>query len=157
MHLSSPIASCWQSFTRTSQRPSKRFLVWLTVLLGLAFSSANAQYIQRYNTITSGAITFTGNTLGLDKSATTNQNAPGTSGSIGSFITTNTTLQDGSYPVGTTADWKLNSSAAKLVIPTGATVLYAELIWGGSYAYGGENVKANLDDPVNFTVPGGAT
>jgi large repetitive protein len=157
MHFSSPIASCWPFFTRASQRAAKRFLVWLTVLLGFAFSSANAQYIQRYNTITSGAITFTGNTLGLDKSATTTVNGPGTAGAIGTFITTNTALKDGTYPFGTTADWKLNSSAATLSIPTGATVLYAELIWGGSYAYGGENVKANLDEPVNFTVPGGTT
>ena len=33
----------------------------------LAFTSAaQAQYVQRFNTINNGAITFTGNTLGLD-------------------------------------------------------------------------------------------
>ena len=131
------------------------------MLLGFAAGSANAQYVNRFSTITGGAITFTGNTLGLSKA--TNTNAPGTNGSIGTFISTNTSLQDGTYPVGTTADWTKNSSAATLVIPTGATVKYAELIWGGSYAHPAgaaataENVKASINVPITLTLPNGSS
>ncbi|WP_315371673.1 hypothetical protein, partial [Paenibacillus xylanexedens] len=76
-----------------------------------------------------GAITFTGNTLGLSRSETAG--VPGTQDSIGGFITTNTSLQYGTYPLGTTSLYQSNSSAAILTLPAGSTVLYAELIWGG--------------------------
>ena len=119
------------------------------MVIGFATSSANAQYVNRYITITSGAVTFTGNTLRLSKG--TNTNTPGTNGSIGTFITNDTSIRDNTYPLGTTADWTKNRSEATLVIPTGATVKYAELIWGGSYAHptgataSAENVKASID------------
>jgi uncharacterized repeat protein (TIGR01451 family) len=125
-------------------------LLSLMAVLGW-FQSASAAYVNRYNTIASGAVTFTGNTLGLDKAA--NSNSPGTAGAIGTFITTDNSLKDGTYPNGTTANWKLNSSAAQLVIPAGSTVLYAELIWSGSWSYGGENVSANLGDSVTLKSP----
>ncbi|HEU5100147.1 MAG TPA: hypothetical protein VFU22_14060, partial [Roseiflexaceae bacterium] len=115
--------------------------------------TAAAAYQLRYTTITTGALTFTGNTLGLSKQL--NTNAPGTAHGIGTFITTNTTLRDGTYPFGTTADWALNGSAANLTMPAGSTVLYAELIWSGSYSYGGEDVFAALNNSVSFTTPAG--
>jgi large repetitive protein len=124
-------------------------------LLLLGLGQANAVYINRFSTIANGAVTFTGNTLGLDKAA--GANAPGTSGAIGTFTTTNLSLVDGTYPPGTTADWRLNSSAAQLVIPAGSTILYAELIWSGSYSYGGENVSAALNNAVGFLTPSGST
>ncbi len=114
-----------------------------------------AAYINRYTTTTNGAITFTGNTLGLDGSATT-ANAPGTTGSIGAFITTDTTLRAGTFPFGTTSDWTKNSSNAILTIPAGSTILYAELIWSGTYSYGGQNVAANLNDAITFKTPLGS-
>lgn len=40
-------------------------------------------FIQRYSDVKKGGIIFGGNTLGLSKA--TNQNAPGTQGSIGAF------------------------------------------------------------------------
>src|SRR5262245_18588969 len=116
---------------------------------------ALAAYITRFNTITTGALTFTGNTLGLSKQA--NANAPGTSDGIGTFITTNTTLRETTYPFGTTGDWTRDSSAAVLNMPAGSTVRYAELIWSGSYSYGGEDVSAALNNSVTFTTPGGQT
>jgi large repetitive protein len=122
------------------------------LLLLLSFGSiAHAAYIQRYSTINNGAITFTGNTIGLNKAA--GANAPGTSGAIGTFIAAGAATQDGTYPVGTTANWTLNASRAVLTIPVGSTVLYAELIWSGSYSYGGENVSASLNNSVTFTTP----
>ncbi len=145
--LHSNVASTGQTLAGLADR---------AVVLGFATSSANAQYVNRYSTITSGAVTFTGNTLRLSKGT----NTPGTNGSIGTFITNDTSIRDNTYPLGTTADWTKNRSEATLVIPTGATVKYAELIWGGSYAeliWGGsyahptgatasaENVKASID------------
>ncbi len=112
---------------------------------------AYAAYVQRYSIINNGAITFTGNTIGLNKAS--GANAPGTSGAIGTFIAAGATTQDGTYPVGTTANWTQNASRAVLTIPAGSVVLYAELIWSGSYSYGGETVLASLGTSVTFTTP----
>jgi uncharacterized repeat protein (TIGR01451 family) len=114
--------------------------------------NADAVYINRFSTIANGAVTFTGNTLGLDKG---NGNAPGVNGAIGTFITTNLSSVDGTYPPGTTSDWRKNSSSAQLVIPAGSTILYAELIWSGSYSYGNENVIASLNNAVTLQTPSG--
>lgn len=109
-------------------------------------------FTTRYKTITKGAVTFTGNTLGL--SQLLNQNVEGDSGSIGAFITLqNTTVP--TFPQGTTLNYKENSSEAILNIPNGSTVLYAELVWGGNYLTRDEDMSANLDDSVTFTTPNG--
>src|SRR5262249_22667083 len=129
--------------------------------LGVLGGRAEAQYVRRFPptgappVITGGKITFTGNTLGLDKD--TNVNRPGIRGSIGTFITTNPALQDGTFwPPGTTANWRLNGSTAVLDLPATATVLYAELVWGGSRASAqqGDAVPvADLDTPVLLITP----
>ena len=100
-----------------------------------------------------GAITFTGNTLGLGRSDTVG--VPGTIGSIGAFVTTDTALQFGSYPPGTTNDFNLNSSSAILRMPPGSTVLYAELVWSGTYTNTSGNVSAFIDKSISFTTPQG--
>ncbi len=123
----------------------------LACLLALATTPLYAAYVQRYSVINNGAITFTGNAIGLNKA--TNTNAPGTSGAIGTFVAAGAVTQDGTYPVGTTSTWQANASRAVLTIPTGSVVLYAELIWSGSYSYGGENVSASLGTNVTFTTP----
>ncbi|WP_425495276.1 DUF7507 domain-containing protein [Paenibacillus tengchongensis] len=102
-----------------------------------------------------GAITFTGNTLGLSRSGTTG--VPGTEDSIGAFTTVNTASVFGTYPAGTTSLYQNNSSAAILTLPAGSTVLYAELIWGGSYINGSVNLSAAINNPVSFTTPLGNT
>src|SRR5262245_62008480 len=127
--------------------------------LGVLGGRAEAQYVRRFPptsapaVITGGKITFTGNTLGLDKD--TNANAPGIRGSIGTFITTNLASRDGlSWPFGTTADWRQNGSAAVLDLPATATVLYAELVWGGSWASNQEAVPvADLATSVLLITP----
>jgi uncharacterized repeat protein (TIGR01451 family) len=127
----------------------------------LAPVSAQAQYAQRYDTTAGGAVTFTGNSLGLD--GQTNQNGQGTRGAIGTFITTDTALRDTNpvpvtapeFPDGTTNDWRLNGSRAVLRLPEGARVLHAELLWGGTPAGNdaADNVVAFIDDPIVFTTP----
>ncbi|UPK46544.1 DUF7507 domain-containing protein [Paenibacillus pabuli] len=102
-----------------------------------------------------GAITFTGNTLGLSRSDTAG--VPGTQDSIGAFTTTNTALTYGTYPAGTTSLYQSNSSAAILVLPAGSTVLYAELIWGGSYINGTVNLSSAINNPVTFITPAGTS
>ncbi|WP_341347039.1 hypothetical protein [Paenibacillus sp. FSL H3-0469] len=102
-----------------------------------------------------GAITFTGNTLGLSRSEIAG--VPGTQDSIGGFSTINTASVYGTYPAGTTSLYQSNSSAAVLVLPAGSTVLYAELIWGGSYVNGTVNLTAAINNPVSFTTPLGNT
>nr|WP_058830191.1 DUF11 domain-containing protein [Paenibacillus polymyxa] len=108
-------------------------------------------FIQRYATNQTGAITFIGNTLGLARSASAG--VPGTVTSIGAFITTNTASRFGTYPFGTTSAFASNSSTAFLVLPAGSTVLYAELIWGGSYANGNTNVLSSASNPITFQTP----
>ncbi|MEH7506997.1 tandem-95 repeat protein, partial [Priestia megaterium] len=109
-------------------------------------------YVNRFLTNANGAVTFTGNTFGLNKQA--NANAPGTAGSIGTFFSVNPSSVDGSFPTGTTANYLQNSSSAVLRLPSTTTqILYAELIWGGSYLYGGEDVSAALNNAVTFITP----
>ncbi|MCM3187009.1 tandem-95 repeat protein, partial [Priestia megaterium] len=109
-------------------------------------------YVNRFLTNANGAVTFTGNTFGLNKQA--NANAPGTAGSIGAFFSVNPSSIDGSFPTGTTANYLQNSSSAVLRLPSTTTqILYAELIWGGSYLYGGEDVSAALNNAVTFITP----
>ncbi|NQX62049.1 DUF11 domain-containing protein [Paenibacillus qinlingensis] len=102
-----------------------------------------------------GAITFTGNTLGLSRSNT--EGVPGTQDSIGAFTTTNTALKYGTYPSGTTSLYTLNNSSAILNLPAGSTILYAELIWGGSYVNGTVNLTAFINNAVTFTTPAGTS
>ncbi|MGE6226563.1 DUF7507 domain-containing protein [Paenibacillus chitinolyticus] len=112
-------------------------------------------FLQRYAANQTGAITFTGNTLGLSRSETAG--VPGTVDSIGAYITTDTTLQYGTYPAGTTSLYTSNGSAAVLTLPAGSTVLYAELIWGGSYLDGTVNNTAFINNPITFTTPAGTS
>ncbi|MGE5550133.1 MAG: hypothetical protein ACM3ZC_06330 [Bacteroidota bacterium] len=129
-------------------------LACLAFFLALAASyRVEAAYVRRYCTVVNGGITFTGNAIGLDKAS--GGNSPGTAGSIGTFITTNTGVREtSSWPWGTTASWTANSSSAVLRLPAGSTVLYAELIWSGSYNYGGELTNpADLDSPVDLSTP----
>ncbi len=141
---------------------SKRVFVCLlfaTILFLWQSSAAQTGptgYVQRQVVTTNGAVTFVGNSLGLNKDGTNDR--PGTSGSIGAFITTDTSLQKNpAWPPGTTGDWHLNSSSAVLSLLSESHIIYAELIWGGSYLFGGEDVSAFLNDPINFTTPAGTT
>lgn len=93
--------------------------------------------------------------MGLSRSEVSG--VPGTSDSIGAFVTTNTALRYGTYPFGTTDNYLLNSSSAILTLPAGSTVLYAELIWGGTYVNGTTNLTAAINNSVSFTTPVGTT
>ncbi len=123
---------------------------------------AHAVYIQRFSSNANGAITFTGNTLGLDSSAAFA--TPGTRGSQGAFINSNNPAAWGTYPANTVGAsaasstlWSQNASQANLVVAPGSTVLYAELIWGGVWSAGGATLTpAQLDSAVTFTTPGGS-
>jgi large repetitive protein len=146
-------------FKRLRRRLGSAFTAWLLmlpvlVLLGAA-PEAQAVYSNRFATTTNGAMTFVGNTLGLDGSGTAG--VPGTQGSIGAFISTNTALQVGTFPPGTTLNWAQNGSTTTLNLPPGSTVLYAELIWAGSFATGGvsNDVSASLNNSVTFKTPAG--
>lgn len=136
----------------------------LVVLLGLmllACFSTYAAYVERYSVIANGAVTMTGNAIGLAKNA--GQNQPGTSGSIGAFITTDTSRRVGTYPNGTTLSWSLNSSSANLNIPAGSTVLYAELVWSGSYLIPGNtgnqygDVSSYINNSITLKDPAGGS
>ncbi|WP_050606692.1 Ig-like domain-containing protein [Clostridium niameyense] len=106
-----------------------------------------------FSTTTTGAIVFTGNTLGLSK-APNSQNA-GTSDSIGAFISTNSKINIPTYPYppGTTLAYFSNSSSAVLNIPDESTILYAQLIWGGTYKVSGEDYTNYLKNPIDLTIP----
>ncbi len=129
-------------------------------LVTLAFASEALGQSLRFSTTAAGGVTATGNTLGLSKE--TSANGPGTRDSIGTFLTLAGTTDDfplnlaNPWPLGTTSDWTQNGSAAVLSLPNEATVLYAELLWGGSFQYGTEDVSAFLDSPVTLTA-GGST
>lgn len=116
-------------------------------------TTATAQQL-RFATTAPGGVAATGNTLGLSKD--TGLNGPGIRDSIGTFLTFAGGQDDfplnaaNPWPQGTTNDWTENGSAAVLSLPSETTVLYAELLWGGSFQYGTEDVTAFLDTPVTL-------
>ncbi|GAB6930214.1 hypothetical protein JCM10914A_41970 [Paenibacillus sp. JCM 10914] len=114
-------------------------------------------FVLRFSDNDTGAITFTGNTLGLSRSTTTG--VPGTLDYIGAFTSTDTSMQFGSYPAGTTADFNLNSASAILRLPAGSSVLYAELVWAGTYRVSGgtNNYIEFIDKSVSLTTPQGTS
>ncbi|PWW01262.1 putative repeat protein (TIGR01451 family) [Paenibacillus cellulosilyticus] len=111
-------------------------------------------FVNRFFLNDTGALTYTGNTLGLSRSNSVG--VPGTVDSIGAYVTTNTALQLGTYPPGTTSDFHLNSSSAILQLPLGSSVIYAELIWGGTYINNGVDNSAFINDAVTFVTPLGS-
>lgn len=130
-----------------------QFLI-LFVLLLFAFKEygEGSPAVLRYNNNSiNGGITYTGNTLGLSKKA--DENNPGTKHGIGAFITTNMLSKVNDYDYGTTLNWQDNGSTAYLDLPSGSTVVYAELIWGGSYGVGGQITGNEPDSNINFVTP----
>ena len=144
---------------------ARRYSFSIVFLLFLFFASGSAlaqSYILRYTTTAAGAVTFTGNALGLNTAAG--------AGSDGAFITTNLALNagavaGGTYPNSTTLNWSNNSSTAVLRMPTNSSVLYAELIWGGTCATStnaavtsSSNVLFYVtNSSVQFILPNGST
>ena len=126
-------------------------LFFLAAWFFFSLPQSEATYIQVYSTVDNGAQSWTGNTLGLNKAA--GQNEPGTSGSIGAFITLDTSSQVGTFPPGTTLAWQSNSSSATLDIPSGSTILHAELIWSGSYGFDPAVTLTTADTPITFITP----
>ncbi|TNF32389.1 MAG: hypothetical protein EP329_10395 [Deltaproteobacteria bacterium] len=124
-------------------------LTAIAVLLGS--SVAHAEYTPRFAVTAHGALTMTGNSLGLSSDGA---DGPGTVGSVGAFVTTDAGLQaPGGWPAGTTTDWTLDAAAAELRLPIDAEVLYAELVWGGYL----EDLPAGTTaSPVRVTPPSGA-
>jgi uncharacterized repeat protein (TIGR01451 family)/MYXO-CTERM domain-containing protein len=123
-------------------------------------STAEAQEL-RFETTQPGNVVAVGNTLGLAKQSSAN--GPGTADSIGTFISLDSASVDSmpanpANPWGnnTTGDWTVNGSSGTLSLPSEATVLWAELVWGGSFQYGDENVSADLDSSVVLTADSGA-
>lgn len=109
-------------------------------------------FINRFTTTVPGAVTFTGNTLGLSPTSP----APGNIfGTLAVFTTVNTALQVPGFPAGTTDDWRLNSSSAILNLPAGSSILYAELVWAGTFRTDTEDVLPFLNDNITFTTPAG--
>lgn len=115
----------------------------------LGVVSGKDGYRLRYNTTTNGGLIYTGNSLCLsDVSASY--------GSCGTFVTTDTKLRDNEFTPttsGTTSDWTKNSSSSTVSLPDKAEVLYAELIWGGSYKYLDNDVSSQLDNAINLRTP----
>jgi len=144
----------------------------LALLAGLGLSlEAQADPVLRFPVAgdpvaVPGRVVATGNTLGLSK-ALDYTNRPGLDDSIGTFIclddqSVDDLPDDGDphWPLGTSYDWQQNGSTAVLDLPPGAEVLYAELLWGGSYMFGEtggggfDDVQDNLDDPITLSVGG---
>ncbi len=128
-----------------------------------AWSAPSAAAELRYSTTAPGRVVAIGNTLGLAKQQAAN--GPGLEDSIGTFVTlenlTDVTPVNAANPwfVGTTHDWHHNGSSAYLELRSGTEVqpseiLYAELLWGGSYKYATEDVTAELESAVTLASDG---
>ena len=130
----------------------------LAIVVGLAGAATIARTAEaqelRFSTTQPGNVVAAGNTLGLSHQLSAN--GPGTEDSVGTFITLNggadTTPPNPLNPWfdGTTSEWESNGSAATLELPSEAEILYAELVWGGSFAYGDEDVLGDLGSSVTL-------
>ncbi|MBN1040376.1 hypothetical protein DVW12_16975 [Clostridium botulinum] len=101
--------------------------------------------INRFSTTLRGQVVMTGNTMGLALGG-------GSVTNISNFATGLVASPSG----GTTTNFTSNSPQGKLVLPTGATVIYAELNWRGNAANGSTptapyNNSIQLVDPLNTT------
>jgi len=114
----------------------------------LGVVSGKDGYKLRYSKTTNGALSFTGNSICLSDTQP--------QGTCGTFTTTDSSLKDSPYGAGTTNDWTKDSSKAVLKIPSGSQVLYAELIWGGSYKYKDVDLTSVLDSQVKLQTPSGS-
>lgn len=106
-------------------------------------------FINIFSEITRGGIRFIGNTLGLSK--LTNANQAGTRGSIGAFTAKTGTVP--TFPTGTTLNYADNYSTAVLSLPSGSTVLKAELVWGGLCQSRNDDIVSEIGNPITFTTP----
>jgi len=109
--------------------------------------------VNRFSATINGAITFTGNTIGLSKNL--NTNTQGTQDAIGAMATPNLMSQVNDFPAGTTLNFQVNGSSAVLNLPPLSTVLYAELLWSGSFNVAGQDLSAFINNNVQFTTPAG--
>lgn len=110
----------------------------------------------RYSNLARGSVVITGNTVGLDKAS--NALLPGTLGSVGARLSTaNSSVASGwstqaalAPGVGIRVDsnTSLVGSKAALYIPSGSTILYAELVWFATNYTG-----VTPDSPVTFYSP----
>jgi MYXO-CTERM domain-containing protein len=143
-------------------KSSLRHASLLAIVVGLAGALAPVQTAEaqelRFSTTQPGNVVAAGNTLGLSHQLSLN--GPGTEDSVGTFIRlgagADTTPLNALNPWfdGTTGNWEENGSAATLTLPVEAEILYAELVWGGSFAYGGEDVSADLGQSVTLAFGG---
>lgn len=117
------------------------------------------EYHLRYRDNIPGGLVLTGNTNGITVSAQDEVNFDLQNDSIGMFTSLDNSLQVESYPAGTTDDWRLNGSSAVLDFPANSEVVYAQLTWGGRYAWGQDDLYAmDINDvtaPITFGTPSG--
>ncbi len=142
---------------------SLRSIISSLAVVVVAWSAPVTAGELRYSTTAPGRVVAIGNTLGLAKFL--NTNGPGGEDSIGTFVTLENLSDDtpanagNPWFAGTTHDWHHNGSAAYLELRAGtevqpSEVLYAELLWGGSYNYATEDVTAELGTPVTLASDG---
>jgi uncharacterized repeat protein (TIGR01451 family) len=143
--------ACGEKIHQSMEIMQRLVAVFVIAAIGaLSSFPAHASYTQRYYTIQKGGVSFTGNTLGLDGNTGT---SPGTNGTIGAFIQDGGATAVTTFPIGTTSNYLQNKSAAQLSLPSGSTVLYAELVWSGSIA---GLSGAQINSSVTFTTPSGS-
>lgn len=110
-----------------------------------------------FNEVLRGAITFTGNTVGLSKAAY--ENTAGIIGSIGAFTSLDNSLEFADFGKGTTLEISENGSMAYLDIQENSTVKYALLTWSGFYYYNCvasfEDRSEERDKPITFNLSNG--
>jgi uncharacterized repeat protein (TIGR01451 family) len=134
-------------------------IFWVASIAVAMIATPVHSQVLRYADTSQGALAITGNTLGLSKA--TDRNGPGTRDAIGTFISLvpgavddSPVNADNPWPVGTTEAWRQNGSRARLDLPNGAAIRYAELVWAGSYQYGAEDVSGQLDTPITLEAGG---
>jgi hypothetical protein len=135
----------------------RNVLATFVIVMSFQFSEGFAADVVTFTSTGRVKLLMTGNTLGL--SGEINANGPGSEGSIHTFTSLSSDSIDdvpanpinpwGSF---TTYDFSSNGSSGLLNVPSGAEVVYAELIWGGSFRYV-DDVTNELDSTIQFLTP----
>ncbi|MGL6105196.1 hypothetical protein [Romboutsia sp.] len=102
--------------------------------------------VQRYSDTIKGSLIYTGNTLGFS------YNVANTYVDIGAYLAVDPTLSAAGYPTPSTFRWDQNGSTAQLNIPANSSVVYAEVIWGGS-TLGTATPAISTTVPITFITP----
>jgi hypothetical protein len=114
--------------------------------IGKAGNLNTDTFVTRFSTIEKAELALTGNTVMLSPTLESTQDGIKDYGAVFTSLDTNSEVSG--YPLGTTTEWRDNGSTNYLEILPNSEVLYALLVWGGTY----ESMNSTIEDDITSVV-----